>query len=361
MTGPALAGIAATRKYVVVPDKDRELTADIMRCFDAKTGAEVWKLIYDADYPLEYTNVPRATPVIRGDHVYLKGALGDLHCVELATGRVAWKLNFYDKFDVDLPKWGTSSPPLLVDGMLIVNPGAKTASLVALNAKTGEVIWKTPGHAAAYSAFVLAEFDGRRQIVGYDCAGLGGWDPKTGQRLWEITPGRRVDYNIGTPVILPTGILVATENNATRFYRFKDGVPTKTPTMLNDDLAPDTCTPVVLDGRVFCSAYGELFCLDLKRDLKTVWSEQRDIFYEHTSLIAGNKRVLVWTTPADLLLLRADTDSFQVVSHLRPFGDDDVESMSHPAVIDSRLYLRNDEKLLCLDIGDANTSPIRSE
>ncbi len=351
VTGPAMAGIGATQEYVVVPDKDAAQKADVLRCFDANSGKSLWTLEYPADVRIQYTNSPRAAPVMHGDVVYLQGAAGDLHCLELASGRVLWRKNLLDEFLVELLPWGSSVPPLVVDDKLIVAPGAPQASVVALDLKTGNVVWKTPGHAAAYSAFVVGTWGGVRQIVGYDVAGLGGWDPRTGRRLWEMVPPRRSDFNVGTPVDLAGGILLATENNGTRLYEFgKQGLIRQQPVALNDDPAPDTCTPVVIDDRVFCTAYGELFCLDPNEGLKTVWSVLDDLYYDHTNLIAGNHRVLISNTEGDLVLVRADTDKYDVVSHIRPFGEEEVESMSHPALLGDRIYVRSQKKLLCLSL-----------
>ena len=351
VTGPAMASIGATPKYVVVPDKDAAQKADVFRCFDAKTGKSLWTLEYPADVRIQYTNSPRAAPVIHEDVVYLQGAAGDLHCVALASGHVVWKKNLPDEFLVELLPWGCSVPPLVVDDKLIVAPGAPQASVVAFDLKTGKVVWKTPGHAAAYSAFVVGTWGGVRQIVGYDVAGLGGWDPRTGRRLWEMVPPRRSDFNVGTPVDLAGGILLATENNGTRLYEFrKQGLIHQRPRAFNDDPAPDTCTPVVIDDRVFCTAYGELFCLDPNEGLKTVWSVLDDLYYDHTNLIAGNHRVLISNTEGDLVLIRADADRYDVVSHIRPFANEEVESMSHPALLEDRIYVRSRKKLLCLSL-----------
>ena len=349
VTGPALAGIAATDRFVVAADKDADLTRDIFRAFDAQTGKELWTLEDPSAKRLEYTNAPRATPVIHEGLVYLLGALGQLHCVELATGKTVWRKDFTSDFGGELPHWGWSSPPLVVEDKLIINPGAKEASLVALDRKTGETIWKTPGHAAAYSAFIVGTFSGVRQIVGYDVAGLGGWEPETGKRLWEVIPPRRSDFNVGTPVILGGKLLVATENNEARLYEFdKQGILKPEPVAHNRDLAPDTCSPVVTGGRVFGSAYGELFCLDVQKGLKTVWAEPNDFFFDHTNIIAGKNRILIWTTGGDLLLVAADSAGYKQLAHIRPFGEREVESMSHPAILKDRIYLRDSQELKCL-------------
>ena len=348
VTGPAMAGIAATDEFVVVADKDADLKRDIFRCYDARSGQPRWTLEYPSERFVDYTNAPRATPVIADHSVYLQGVWGELHCVDLRTGDVLWKRNLLTDFDGEELNWGYSVPPLIVDDRLIVAPGGPEASLIALHRETGETLWQTPGHAAAYSPFLVTSVRGSRQVIGYDVAGLAGWDPANGRRLWELIPPGQSDFHVGTPVEIDGRILLATENNATRLYEFgEDGKLDTDPIAWNDDLAPDTCTPVVINNRIYASAYGELYCLDLENQLRTVWSELNDLYYDHTNLIAGNDRVLIWNTTGDLVLIRADVDRYEVVAHTRVF-DGDVESMSHPAVVGNRLYLRSQNELKCL-------------
>ncbi len=351
LSGPAMAGVAVTDRFVIVPDKDTDFKTDIFRCLEVVTGRELWRLEYAADTDMDYSNAPRATPVVRDGLVYLQGALGDLHCVEIATGKVVWHRNIFTDFGAELLTWGSSCAPLVFDDKIVINPGAHEASLVALDRRTGEVLWETPGHPAAYASFVIGTFGGLRQIIGYDTASLGGWDPESGERLWEFIPPDATDFNVTTPVILGERILLATENNATRVYGFEaDGKLNPEPILVNDDLAPDTCTPVWINDRVYASAYGEMFCLDLNNNLETVWSVQDDMFYDHTNVMAGNGRVLVWTMSGDLLLLNAEpgADAYEVISHDRPFGDKTLDSMAHPAIVGNRIYLRSKDALACI-------------
>ncbi|MEZ5388151.1 MAG: PhnD/SsuA/transferrin family substrate-binding protein, partial [Prosthecobacter sp.] len=175
LTGPPMAGAAIFGDFVIVPDKSADGKQDVFRCLSLKNGHEHWRLSHDAPDDLEYTNAPRATPVIHEGLAYLQGAFGHLHCVNLTGGEIVWKVNIFQDFKAERLNWGASVSPLVIDDKLIVAPGAKDASLVALDRKTGEVIWRTPGHAAAYSAFLHA----KGQIIGYDAGSIGGWDVGT--------------------------------------------------------------------------------------------------------------------------------------------------------------------------------------
>lgn len=353
LTGPAVAGVAADSRHVLVPDKSADQVHDIFRCLDARNGHPLWTLEYSAPGEMEYSNAPRATPVIHDGLAYLQGAFGHLHCVEMETGRVIWKRNLFDDFGGKILNWGASVSPLVMDDRVIVNPGSARASLAALDRRTGKILWETTGHAAAYSSFVTATVAGGTQVIGYDSAGLGGWNPASGTRLWELVPRGAADFNVLTPVVLGDRVLLGSENNATRLHAFdKSGRIIPEAVSRNGDLAPDTCTPVVVNGKIYATAYGELFCVRLS-DMKTLWKKTDDMFYDHSNVMGGPDRVLVWTMAGDLLLLDAGVDEYRLVSHFRPFGDTTLDSMSHPAIVGDRILLRSKERLASFSLRES--------
>lgn len=343
-TGPAMAGLAVADGRVVVADKSLDDTRDIWRCLDADTGRQLWSLAYPAAGEMDFTNSPRANPVVHDGLVYLLGAFGHLHCLRLDTGKVVWKAHLRQDFGAQLPNWGYAPTPLIVGDKLIVSPGAKDASVVALDRRTGKLIWKTPGVPPGYSSFIVGTFGGVRQLVGYDAASLGGWDPDTGKRLWTLYPPEEGDYNVPTPVAVNGKLLVTTENNGTRLYAFGGrGRIVPKPVAVNEDFAPDTATPVVVGDLVYGSDEA-LYCLDLRNGLRTCWEDARGAFAAYSAFIAGNGRVLVVTQSGELWLLRPSRKGCEVVSTLALFDDvpeTERDVWSHPALVGNRLYIRN--------------------
>lgn len=350
LTGPGMSGLAVDAGRVVVADKDLDEKTDIFRCLDADTGQEIWKLAYPAAGKMDFTNSPRANPVIHQGFVYTLGAFGDLHCLMLDSGRIVWKKHLAEDFQAKRPNWGWCSTPLIVDDKLVVNPGAKEASVVALNRRTGAVLWSTPGDPPGYGSLILAELGRKRQIVGHEAVSLSGWDPETGKRLWRLVPKEPADFNVPTPVAVDGKLLVSTENNGTRLYGFDDqGRILPEPLAVNEDLAPDTSTPVVCDGRVFGSS-GQLVCLDLRNGLKLRWTSDKEPFGDYYTFIAGNGHVLVTAQSGKLCLLRASGDSIEIRSRVDLFPDvapSERDVWSHPALIGNRLYVRNMVAVYC--------------
>lgn len=324
---------------------------DVFRCLKAADGKEAWVHRAPAIGNLDYGNSPRATPLVHDGRAYLLGAFGDLACVELATGTAKWSLNVRDEFDAtDERKWGVCDSPLIADGKLIVSPGGKDASLVALDPKTGKVVWKAPGKPAGYGSFITAKFGGALQIVGHDAETLGGWDVKTGKRLWTLTPERRGDFNVPTPIVAGDRLLVTTENNGTRLFAFKaDGTLDPKPLAMHKKLAPDTHTPVVAGDRVF-GVWNRLYCLGLKNGLKELYDESNTAFNGYCAVVATDSRVLVVSKAGELILLDATANEYTELGRLAVFGKDEKGVYAHPALVGTRVYVRGSGSVVCIDL-----------
>jgi outer membrane protein assembly factor BamB len=342
--------VAADDRVVMYADRELEDTLDAFHALDPKTGELKWSLRYEAKGFIDYGNSPRATPVIHKDAVVTFGAFGDLHVLDLQTGDVRWKKNLTKEFGAEAElKWGTCSSPLVVEDLLIVNPGAKDASIVALKISDGSVAWKSPGRPPSHSSFILATLGGKRQIVGYDLETLGGWDTATGKRLWEIRPPNPKDFNVPTPIAIGDRLFVATENNGARLYEFGEGgKPKPAPIGEFESLAPDSHTPVVVKDRLF-GVWGSLFCLDHTKKLAKIWEGDDQAFRGYASLIHDGRNVLATSVEGELLLIDASAPSMRVLSRTKLFPDDNGV-YSHPALSNGRLYVRGSDKIVCLPL-----------
>jgi len=350
--GQSLGGIAATESLVIFSDKSADGKKDLWLGLRASDGTEVWRLEYPAEAEMDYTSAPRATPVIAGRRVYLLGALGDLHCVELKSGEVIWKFNILKRWGGKLPTWGFCGTPLLVDGRLIIQTTAPGANLVAIDAGTAEEIWRTATAGIAYGNLIVAVFGGLRQIVGYDKTSAGGWDLRTGKRLWKLTPPEDGDFNVPTPVVIGDKLLLATENNGTRLYAFDSaGRIVPEPIAVFEELTPNTTSPTLAEGTVWASCYEGLFCLDAARGLRCIWKSDREMFCDHSSIIAGNGHVLVGLKSGKLALLPArpeKTAQPKILTVFEPAEDLEPEMWSHPAIVKDRIYLRSHSEIVAL-------------
>ncbi len=353
LTARGLGGVAATDRYVIVSDRDLADTMDVYHCLAADSGTILWTVRQPAAGNLDYGNTSRATPVIAEDRVYLFGAFGHLLCVELPTGKVLWQTALAVEFGPPqgrLP-WGLCGTPLLVEGKLIVAPGSATASLAALDAATGAVLWKCPGGPPSYGSFIVATLGGVRQIVGHDADSLGGWDLATGRRRWQLVPRRQNDYNVPTPLVWNGHLIVSTENNGTRMFGFtQDGIIVAEPVAQTMDLAPETHSPVIVGDLLF-GVHNELVCLDLKDGLRTRWRGDDAGFADHTTLVASTERLLIATMEGELLLIATDPASYRLLSRGLALPDE-KDAYSHPAFVGTQVYWRGNEALYAFSLSE---------
>src|SRR4029079_4887622 len=102
-----------------------------------------------------------STPTVEGDRLYAIGQQGDLVCVSVADGAVRWRKHFKRDFGGNCGGWNYTESPLVDGEQLVCTPGAKQALLVALDKKTGRVLWRCPSPfddaTAGYSSIVVAE------------------------------------------------------------------------------------------------------------------------------------------------------------------------------------------------------------
>lgn len=118
-------------------------------------------------------------------------------------GDVIWKLNMYDDLGV-FPHNMAATSPLIVGDILFVNtsngvdeshvniPSPRSPSFLAINRKTGEVLWedRSPGRNilhGQWSSPAYGDIGGKKQVV---FAGGDGWlrsfVPESGELIWEF-------------------------------------------------------------------------------------------------------------------------------------------------------------------------------
>lgn len=361
-----LGGVAATERWVGVTDRDLAKDRDCLKMFDANTGRRLLAASFlrpsgvQPDASIDYGKSIRATPVIHDGRAYTLDAFGALFVCDLPSSDSAQIERPVDGIRTEfmagefkLATWGVASTPLIVDDKLIVSVcGAKT-SLLAMEFDSLKPIWKGPGKGTGYASCISGRFGGRKQIIGYQSESLSGWDIESGQLLWSVRPEFDGDYNVPSPVAVDERhLLVATENNATRLYEFDGkGTISAEPIAVNEDVTPDTVTPVAVNGFAYCTSGDELFRLDLADGLKSVWSTRDEVFVGHVSLIAdtAGRRLLVVTYSGELLLFDISGTMPQLKSRRKPFGLSlDEEIYSHPALVGNRLYLRGTASLVCI-------------
>src|SRR5688572_12781133 len=125
--------------------------------FDVATGKKLWEVANGGAYRERRGDGPRGVPTVEADRLWAYSADGTLSCLDTKSGKKIWAYNAVNKFGGEVPHWGISESPLIDGERLIVVTGGNGASVVALNKRTGDVVWKSQSDPAAYSSAILAE------------------------------------------------------------------------------------------------------------------------------------------------------------------------------------------------------------
>src|SRR5262249_117649 len=113
---------------------------------------------------------------------------GELVCADPAEGKVLWRKHFRKDFDGKPGAWAYSESPLIDGDVLVCTPGGPTATMLALNKKTGEVLWKMAmqdANRAGYASAIIARVGDVKQYVQFLGSGVIGVSAKDGQLLWR--------------------------------------------------------------------------------------------------------------------------------------------------------------------------------
>ena len=170
--------IAGGRAFTIEQRRNEEVVA----AYDVDTGVEVWTYAWSAHFQETMGGAgPRATPTWHDGRLYALGANGRFVCLDADTGALVWQRDILaDGGAANLP-WAMSGAPLVVDDLVVVQPGgARGWSVAAYERLTGDVVWHVLDDVQAYTSPMLATLGGRP-------ADRGG-HRRTGRRP---APGRR--------------------------------------------------------------------------------------------------------------------------------------------------------------------------
>ena len=170
------------------------------------TGRILWKRITPAagieEYSRDTGSAAQATPACDNERVYVFFGSYGLICYD-HEGTQLWEKRMGPFQD----EYGSASSPVLIDDKVIIQQDHDVDSfLMALDRKTGKVLWKSerPDATRSYSTPAVWMHDGRKELLVAGSRELAGYDPSDGKRLWWIHGLARIV--IPTPV--PAGDLV---------------------------------------------------------------------------------------------------------------------------------------------------------
>jgi outer membrane protein assembly factor BamB len=368
-SGPTVAGDS-----VFVTDRvtDPESTERVW-CFDRQTGAVRWSHGYPCSYrEVSYQAGPRCAVVVHDGRAYSLGATGHLFCFDADSGTVIFEHDLRETYDIDMPIWGIAATPVIEGDLLIVPVSGDDAYLVAFDARSGEERWRALPDRGNYSAPIVVDHAGRRVLICWTGDRVVGLDPATGTLHWEhpFAP-KNMPLGVATPVhhdglVFFTGFydgclllrLVPDELRVEEVWRRRGPNEIRT-----DGLQSIISTPLIKGGHIYgVDSYGQLRCLKLE-DGERVWEDLTAVpkaRWATIHLVQNGDRTWMFNERGELLIAELSPGGFRELSRtqlIQPTRDQlnrrGGVCWSHPAFAHRHVFARNDEEIVCANLGAA--------
>ena len=323
-------------------------------CLDPKTGEKRWTFTHlmkfqDGAY---FDSGPRPTPSIKDGKVFIHNSDGYFACLDVKDGRKIWSHNVKAKFSSSATWFGCVASPLVTDKAVFMQIGGSNASVVALSPATGEVLWKALDEKASASSPVLAELDGKRELLVVTRSALHGLDPETGQDQWHYPTRRQTsgDVYAANPVVIGDEIFLSGWYKlGALLLRVKEDKPQKL-WHLDDAISTHYAAGIVYDGYVY-GFHGHawegggptLRCIEFASG-KLMWEQPKS---GSGTIIRFADNLLILADTGELQLAKASPKEFKIRSRFQAVGH---TTRNYPAIADGLAYVRGPRKLVCVDL-----------
>jgi outer membrane protein assembly factor BamB len=305
-------------------------------------------------------------PTVDGDRVYAVGLDGDLACLDVDTGEVVWSKNYGRDFKGRMmSSWGFSESPLVDGDRLICTPGARDAILAALDKRDGSVIWKTTlpggvgrrgGDGAAYSSVVVSNGAGVKQYVQLVGRGVIGVRADDGKLLWAYNRIANDTANIPTPIVHGDYVFTSTGYGTgaalLKLSPDGDGVKAEEVYFLDQDVMQNHHGGMILlDDHVYCGTghnNGFPLCIELLTG-KVAWRADEGPGRNSAAIAYADGNLYFRYQNGTMALIEANPMEYVVKGSFR-LASINGESWPHPVIAGGRLYLRDQNVLMCYDI-----------
>ena len=160
-------------------------------CLDINSGEEIWKKVAYHGLPKYKTNQDNnyapETMVTDGEYVYAYFGMTGLYCYDM-DGNLIW--------DRDLgnypmqSNWGTATSPMLYNGILYMQiDNEENSFLAALNAKTGEEIWRIDRDEKSNWGTPMIWKNSLRTELVTPGVTVHSYNPQNGKLYWKFNTG----------------------------------------------------------------------------------------------------------------------------------------------------------------------------
>ncbi len=338
--GSGFSGLTASggRLFTMMSADGKEVAV----AFDAATGDEIWRVEVGDEFPSDFGDGPRSTPAVHGKTAFFLGSYGDLVALATKNGKQVWSVDLVSDFGSALPGHGFSTAPMLEgDALMVEVGGGRGKAYAAFDTKTGKTRWTTRDGTPTYTSPITVELGGERQLVYLGGSQIVGLD-LDGELAWSH------DWagGIAMPLFIAPDKLFVSSMRGSLLATIRpegDGVAVEQ-VWQSPEMKNHFNSSVVHDGHVYGFDRAILKCVSVETG-KRAWAKRG---LGKGSLILAEGNLIVLGERGKLVLAPASPEGFEETSSIQAF---EGKSWTSPTLAGGKLYLRNLEEMVSLDIG----------
>ncbi len=325
-----------------------------------KDGKLLWQTPVTDEVPKHGYDGARCVPTIDGDRLYVTASNGLIACLS-TKGKVLWSKDFKEEWDGKMMSgWGFSESPLVDGDRVVCTPGSDKAFIVSLDKKTGATKWKTKlgevgkkgKDGAGYSSIVISNAGGVKQYVQMTGRGLIGIRAKDGKFLWNYNKVANSTANIPTPIVSGDHVFGSTGYGTGSALLKLDGKSAEEVYFLKPKTLQNHHGGMVLiDGHIYCGHKhngGDPICVELETG-EVKWGPEKGIGHGSACVTYVDNHLIYRYQSGHVVLVKATPQGYEEKGSFMP-AHQEKESWAHPVVSDGKLYLREQNHLMCYEL-----------
>ncbi len=395
---PGFGGAAARNGRVYFMGSDYEAKTESLRCVDLETGKPLWEHCYAIE-PIGQHGGTRSVPTVTESMVYAVGQRGHVHAIDLETHEVVWSAHLRGDFRSRRipypwlhrpPQYGWPQHPQIYGDTVILAPFQPDAGVVAFDAATGEVRWRSPG--VGLNVFNgatpwLVRLRGVDQVV---ILGNTDWhrnppvvitsvDARTGRQLWQLATWHRCNVPVPSPVGVGAGRLIFSAGYTIGCFALdvekpdEDGAPWAVTYGFrnNQNLTSHIHNPVFYRSHIFGQSFdtfhnrGNHGLVCLTTDGEMVWRSAdtrgpdrdgtpgggRPVTFDNGHFLIADGLILVMDgDTGELNLVEASTERFNRLAVAKILEAADKTVWAPMVLADGCLIARDQHEMVCVDL-----------
>lgn len=353
--GEGFAGGVIWKGRVFVLDYDAQAKADVLRVLSLTDGREIWQYSYP-DKVKRNHGMSRTVPTVTDTYCLTLGPKCNVLCLDPNNGDFKWQIDMVSEFGTEVPPWYAGQCPFVDGDKLILGTGGKDALVVAVDVKTGKVLWKSPNPnhwAMTHSSVVPMNYKGKRMYLYCAGGGLVAVSADDGKTLFEFPDWKISIANIPSPLVIGEDRIFLSGGYNAGSMMLKVGetngkLEVKTLFRLGASVFGATQhTPILYKNHIIgVRPDGQLICLDF--DGKIKWQSGPANKFGGGPYIIVQDMILLMNDDGLLTLAEASLTGYKQLAQARVLEGPDA--WAPMALADGHLVLRDVNQMICLDV-----------